>query len=173
MTDLRYPIGEFEWPARLSPSDRPNAVREIAETPADLRAAVLGLTDSELDTPYRPDGWTVRQVVHHLPDSHMNSYVRLKLALSEEVPTIRTYDEAAWAELLDAAAPIEGSLALLDHLHARWVYLWERLSVSDWNRRLRHPDFGEMGVDELLAFYAWHGKHHIAHIKRLRDREGW
>ncbi len=173
MMNLRYPIGEFELPARLSPGDRPNAIQEIALAPAHLRSAVRNLTDDRLDTPYRPDGWTVRQVVHHLPDSHMNSYLRLKLALSEDLPTVRTYDQAAWAELPDTAAPVEGSLALLEHLHARWVYLWERLAEPDWNRRLHHPDLGEMGVDELLAFYAWHGKHHIAHITRLREREGW
>jgi hypothetical protein len=164
MTDLRYPVGEFELPGKLPPSDRLGAIREIAETPSGLRSAVDGLTNAQLDTPYRPGGWTVRQVVHHLPDSHMNSYVRLKLALSEEVPTIRTYDEAAWAELPDAAGPVEASLARVERHHARGGVLC---------RRLRHPDLGEMGVDELLAFYAWHGKHHIAHITRLRDREGW
>ncbi len=173
MTDLRYPIGEFELPGRLSPSDRLGAIQNVSEAPAHLRSAVLGLPDDRLDTPYRPNGWTVRQVVHHLPDSHMNSYLRLKLALSEDVPTVRTYNEAVWAELPDAAAPVEGSLALLEHLHARWVYLWERLAEPDWNRRLRHPDLGEMRVDELLAFYAWHGRHHVAHITRLREREGW
>ena len=173
MTDLRYPIGEFRLPGERSPSDRPLAIRDIAEAPGRLRAAAKGLSDRQLDTQYRPDGWTVRQVVHHLPDSHVNSYVRLKLALTEDVPTIRTYDEAAWAELPDAAAPIEMSLALLERLHERWVYLWQRLAELDWSRRLRHPDLGEMAVDELLAFYAWHGKHHVAHITGLRDREGW
>lgn len=173
MTDLRYPIGEFELRGKLSPSDRPLAVRDIEEAPAHLRAAVKGLSDRQLDTRYRPDGWTVRQVVHHLPDSHLNSYIRLKLALTEDVPSIRTYDEAALAELPDAAAPIDGSLALLERLHERWVYLWQRLTAPDWSRRLRHPDLGEMGLDELLAFYAWHGKHHVAHITGLRDREGW
>lgn len=173
MTDLRYPIGEFAMPGRLSPSDRRSAIHDIAEAPAQLRVAVAGLSDRQLDTQYRPGGWTVRQVVHHLPDSHVNSYVRLKLALTEHVPTIRTYDEAAWAKLPDAAAPIEGSLALLERLHERWVYLWERLTEAEWRRRLRHPDLGEMLVDELLAFYAWHGKHHIAHVTSLRAREGW
>ncbi|MDH3459173.1 MAG: bacillithiol transferase BstA [Gemmatimonadota bacterium] len=174
MMDLRYPIGEFEMPRRrLLPDARLIAIQEIAQAPAGLRSAVHGLSDDQLDTPYRPNGWTVRQVVHHLPDSHMNSYLRLKHALSEDVPTVRTYDEAAWAKLPDAAGPIEGSLALLERLHARWVYLWERLAEPDWGRRLRHPEVGEMGVDELLALYAWHGRHHIAHITRLRAREGW
>lgn len=173
MTDLRYPIGSFRLPARLSPGDRLLAIRDIEETPARVRSAVAGLSEDQVDTPYRPDGWTVRQVVHHLPDSHVNAYVRLKLALTEAVPTIRTYDQAVWSELPDAAAPIDGSLLLLEHLHERWVYLWRRLTEPDWDRRLRHPELGEMGVDELLALYAWHGKHHVAHITALRGREGW
>jgi len=173
MTDLRYPIGTFTLPAKLSPAARPLAIRDIEETPRRLRAAVKDLSESQLDTSYRPDGWSVRQVVHHLPDSHMNSYVRLKRALTEHVPTVQTYDEASWAELPDAAAPIEGSMALLERLHERWVYLWQRLADPDWVRQPRHPDLGEMRVDELLAFYAWHGKHHVAHITRLREREGW
>lgn len=173
MKDFRYPIGEFALPGELSPSERLSGIQDIEEAPAHLRAAVAGLSERQLDTRYRPGGWTVRQVVHHLPDSHVNSYVRLKLALTEELPTIRTYDEAAWAELPDAAAPVEVSLALLERLHERWVYLWQRLTESDWGRRLRHPDLGVMRVDELLAFYAWHGKHHIAHITSLRAREGW
>ncbi len=173
MTDLRYPIGAFTLPAKLSPADRSLAMRDIEETPARLRTAVDGLTESQLDTPYRPDGWTVRQVVHHLPDSHMNSYIRLKRILTEPVPTVRTYDEAACADLPDAAAPIEGSMALLERLHERWVYLWQRLTDADWVRRFRHPELGEMRLGELLALYAWHGKHHVAHITNLRKREGW
>lgn len=173
MTDLRYPIGEFAFPGQLSASDRLRAIEDIAEAPAQLRGAVAGLSNSQLDTQYRPGGWTVRQVVHHLPDSHVNSYVRLKLALTEDLPTIRTYDQAAWANLPDAAGPIEGSLELLERLHERWVFLWRRLAEADWKRRLRHPELGEMRVDELLALYAWHGKHHIAHITSLRARKGW
>lgn len=173
MTDLRYPIGEFKLPAKLAPEDRPLAIRDIADAPAHLRAAVTNLSEDQLDTPYRSGGWTVRQVVHHLPDSHMNAYTRLKLAMTEDVPTIRTYDEAAWAKLPDAAGPIELSLGLLERLHERWVYLWQRLKAPHWGRRLFHPDLGQMGVDELLAFYAWHGKHHVAHITALRKREGW
>lgn len=173
MTDLRYPIGQFDLPARLSPSGRAAAIQDIADAPGHLRAAVAGLSEGQLDTPYRPDGWTVRQVVHHLPDSHMNSYTRLKLALTEDVPTIRTYNEAAWAKLPDAAGPIEPSLALIERLHDRWVYLWQRLQAPEWDRRLFHPELGEMTVDELLAFYAWHGKHHVAHITTLRQQQGW
>jgi DinB superfamily len=170
---LRFPIGEFEFQAAPSPESRPALILEIEETPAQLNAAVKGLSDIQLDTPYRPQGWTVRQVVHHLPDSHMNSFVRLKLALAEDKPTIRAYNEAAWALLPDAAAPIAFSLSLLEHLHERWVYLWRRLTTDDWDRLFYHPELGDMRVDELLALYAWHGKHHVAHISRLRDREGW
>ena len=173
MTDLRFPIGPFALPGELSHADRMLAIHDIEETPGQLRSAVDDLDDSQLDTPYRPDGWSVRQVVHHLPDSHMNSYLRLKLALTEQVPVVRTYDEAAWARLPDAAAPIAGSLALLERLHQRWVYLWRALADSDWVRRLRHPELGEMSVDDLLGFYAWHGKHHVAHITSLRERKGW
>lgn len=172
-TDLRYPIGRFTLPAPLLPADRPGAIAAIAEAPARLRAAVSDLSEEQLDTPYRPGGWTLRQVVHHVPDSHVNAYVRLKLTLTEDVPTIRPYDEAAWAELPDAAGPIQHSLGLLDRLHERWVYLWRHLDEPDWDRRLRHPEMGALGVDELCALYAWHGKHHVAHITTLRAREGW
>jgi hypothetical protein len=172
-TDPRFPIGEFNLPGSGALEDRPGLIRDIEETPALLRSAVSGLSDVQLDTPYRADGWTVRQVVHHLPDSHVNSYVRLKLALTEDVPTIMLYDEATWAELPDSAAPVAVSLSLLEHLHARWVIIWKSLGETDWERTLVHPELGVMRVDELLAFYAWHGKHHIAHITRLRDREGW
>lgn len=173
LPDLRYPIGPFRSPGALAPEARASAIAELADAPAHLRAAVSGLPDARLDTPYRPDGWTVRQVVHHLPDSHVNSYVRLKLALTEDAPLIRPYDEARWAMLPDAGAPVALSLDLLEHLHARWVYLWRRLTDADWARTLRHPELGVMRVDELLAFYAWHGRHHVAHITSLRLREGW
>lgn len=173
MTDLRYPIGNFALPGELSPSDRRSAIDDLVQAPAQLRTAVDGLSSHQLDTQYRPGGWTVRQVVHHVPDSHLNSYVRLKLALTEDVPTIRTYDEARWAELPDAAGPIEMSLSLLEHVHDRWVYLWNRLTDEQWRRQLWHPDLGNMRVDELLAYYAWHGKHHVGHITSLRAREQW
>jgi uncharacterized damage-inducible protein DinB len=146
----------------------------IAATPARLRAAVAGLSESQLDTPYREGGWTVRQVVHHLPDSHINSYVRFKLAITEHQPTIKTYEEAAWAETLEArTAPIDISLDLLDALHARWVLFLRSLSAEDFQRTLNHPEHGLMTVDALLALYAWHGPHHIAHITGLRARKGW
>ena len=173
MDDLRYPIGSFVLPSKLTPTERERAIQDLADTPANLRSAVAGLSVNQLDTPYRPGGWTIRQVVHHLPDSHMNSYIRLKLALTEEGPTIRTYDEAAWAKLPDAAAPIEPSLVLLEALHARWVYLWRHVQTPEWDRPLFHPELGDMDVDELLAFYAWHGKHHVAHITSLRERTEW
>jgi uncharacterized damage-inducible protein DinB len=140
-----------------------------------LRAAVTGLTDAQLDTPYRPGGWTVRQVVHHVPDSHMNAYTRFKLALTEDVPTIKPYDEAKWAELDDSKSKmVEHSLALLEALHARWVFLLERLKPADFDRKLNHPEWdAPMTLDMLLALYAWHGKHHVAHVTELRKRSGW
>jgi len=173
MTDLRYPIGMFKRPGPLDAEARIALIDSLASAPAGLRKAVEGLSDAQLDTPYRPGGWTVRQVVHHLPDSHVNSYCRLKLALTEEMPTIRPYDEARWAELPDGAAPVELSLALMDALHARWVLLFRSLTESDWSREFRHPESGIWRVDHHLALYAWHGSHHIAHITSLREREGW
>lgn len=171
--DLRYPVGEFVPPDTVAPDDRRTAIDDIEMAPAKLRDAVAGLSDEQLDTPYRPGGWTVRQVVHHLPDSHTNGYFRLKLALTEETPTIRAYDEKAWAELPDSAAPIAVSLDLLAHLHTRWVILWRSLTDADWTRPFHHPEAGDMRIDQLLALYAWHGKHHVAHVTALRAREGW
>ena len=159
--------------APLDAAQRATAITSIDETPARLRRAVHGLVDQQLDTPYRPGGWTVRQVVHHLPDSHINSYCRFKLALTEDTPVIKTYEEARWAELPDARAPIEISMALLDALHRRWVLLLRHIPDDGWNRTLRHPDMGVMRVDWLLAFYGWHGPHHVAHVTRLRERKGW
>ena len=141
--------------------------------PAKLKAAVGGLNDRQLDTPYRPGGWTVRQVVHHLPDSHLNSFVRFKLALTEEEPTIKPYDEARWAELADSKAPIELSLPLLENLHERWVLLLNSLTPADWQRKFRHPERGPMTLTDNLQIYAWHGRHHVAHITALRERNGW
>lgn len=149
-------------------------IEEIARTPANLRSAVQGLSTKQLDTPYRPGGWTVRQVVHHLPDSHMNSYVRFKLALTEDEPTIKPYAEDRWAELSDTkATPIETSLTLLDSLHARWVALLRSLDSEQWKRNFRHPELGPVSLEKSLALYAWHGRHHVAHIRNLREREGW
>jgi uncharacterized damage-inducible protein DinB len=149
-------------------------IAEIAETPAKLRAAVAGLNEDQLQTPYREGGWTVRQVVHHVPDSHMNAYVRFKLALTETEPLIKPYKEAAWAELADSReTPIEVSLALLDHLHDRWVRLLRSLREEDFARPFRHPELGVVPLERNLALYAWHGKHHVAHITALRERERW
>ena len=173
--DLRFPVGKFTRPAVLSSSERGDAIEAIAQAPAALRAAVQGLTDAQLDTPYRPDGWTVRQVVHHVPDSHMNAYVRFKLALTEDVPTIKPYDEAKWAELDDGKSKlVEQSLTLLDALHTRWVFLLRRLQPSDFARKVNHPDWdAPLSLDVLLALYAWHGRHHVAHITSLRKRMKW
>jgi uncharacterized damage-inducible protein DinB len=173
-TDLRYPIGRFRRPERVSADERARLIDEIAAAPRQLREAVRGLTPAQLATPYRPGGWTVHQVVNHVPDSHLNAYVRIKLALTEDEPTIKPYDEARWAELRDGReAPIETSLALLDALHERWVLLLRSLSPADCARRLKHPETGVQTVDQVIALYAWHGRHHTAHITSLREREGW
>jgi len=169
----RYPIGNFAMPAQITPARRQEAIEEIASTPAKLRAAVKGLSETQLDTPYREGGWTVRQVVHHVPDSHLNAYVRLKLALTENKPTIKPYDEAAWAKLADSKAPIEVSQTLLDSVHSRWDRLWRSLKTEDFARKLIHPEHGERTVDWLLFVYEWHGKHHAAHITELRKQKGW
>jgi hypothetical protein len=172
--DLQYPIGRFEFPREVSSEDRARFIQEIADTPANLGAAVAGLSAGQLDTPYRPGGWTVRQVVHHVPDSHMNSYVRFRLALTEDEPTIKPYDESRWAELADSrTARIETSLALLESLHERWVLLLRSLSPADFRRQFRHPELGVVSLEKNLALYAWHGRHHVAHIHSLRERMGW
>ncbi len=172
--DLRYPIGKFDGEGPITPERLRQWIGEIAAAPGQLRAAVAGLTDAQLDTPYRPGGWTVRQVVHHLPDSHINSYCRFRLALTEDVPTIKPYVEARWAELPDAGtAPAELSLALLESLHRRWVVLLESLTETDWSRRFRHPELGERTLGATAGLYAWHGRHHVAHITSLRERMGW
>jgi len=172
--DPRYPVGNFEMPAPVTPARRQQAMDEIAATPAKLRAAAKGLNDSQLDTPYREGGWTVRQVVHHVPDSHLNAYVRLKLALTEEKPTIKPYDQEAWANLADSkSTPIEVSLTLLSTVHDRWDRLWRSLKAEHFARVLIHPEHGERTVDWLLFLYAWHGRHHTAHITELRKQKGW
>jgi uncharacterized damage-inducible protein DinB len=174
MNDLRYPIGRMKLPAEVSVAQRNQYLDEIAAAPAHLRAAVEGLSDDQLDTPYRPGGWTVRQVVHHVPDSHLNSYVRCKWALTETEPPIKTYDQDGWAMLPDArTAPIEISLALLDAVHERWLALLQGLSDDDFARTFKHPEWGLVRLDQNLAIYAWHGQHHVAHITGLREREGW
>lgn len=171
---LRFPLGRFAPQDHLTAEDRRRLWDEIAAAPAALRAAVEGLDDAQLDTVYRPGGWTVRQVVHHVPDSHLNAYTRFKLAVTEDIPTIRTYDEAAWGELEDAReARVEVSLDLLDALHARWVPWLRSLSEEDYERRLDHPEFGQMTLETLLQLYAWHGAHHVAHVTSLRQRMSW
>jgi uncharacterized damage-inducible protein DinB len=173
MTDLRYPIGEFRLPAAITPEMRATGLQALAELPARMRDAVRGLSESQLDTPYRPAGWTVRQVVHHVPDSHLNAYMRLKLALTEDNPTIKPYDQDACASLADQRLPTEISLSLLDALHARWLAVWNSLTAEQFARPLYHPEIGAITVDYLLQHYAWHSRHHVAHITRLREREGW
>lgn len=174
MDELRYPTGRFTRPDDLTVDQRRAAIETIATTPVQMRAAVRGLTDAQLDTPYRPGGWTVRQLVHHVPDSHANAYCRFKLALTEDTPTIKPYDEAAWALLDDTrTTPVETSLTMLDVLHDRWVRLLRAMSANDFARRLNHPENGMMNLDQLLALYAWHGPHHVAHVTKLRERAGW
>jgi uncharacterized damage-inducible protein DinB len=174
MNDPRYPIGKFQAPPTYDPVGRAACIRQIEEAPARLRDAVNGLSERQLDQPYREGGWTVRQVVHHLPDSHMNSYIRFKLAVTEDEPLIKPYDEAQWAKLHDATtAAVEVSLALLEALHRRWVIFLRSLSEAQLSRTFRHPELGIISLDQNLALYAWHGRHHVAHITALRDRLGW
>ena len=172
--DLRYPVGKFKLPEAVSVEDRQKFIDEIAATPAHLRAAVAGLTDQQLETPYRPEGWTVRQVVHHVPDSHLNSYCRFRLALTEDEPAIKAYAEDRWAQLSDArSGPVEVSLQLLECLHTRWVALLRSLTEAEWKRTFRHSDLGLVRLDQNAALYAWHGRHHVAHITTLRERMAW
>jgi uncharacterized damage-inducible protein DinB len=172
--DLRYPIGSFDLDDTPTDEQITQAINEIAEAPAKLRAAVEGLTSEQIETPYRPGGWTVRQVVHHVPDSHLNSYCRFKLALTEDEPTIKAYHEDRWAELGDVrAAPIEVSLALLESLHERWVLLLKSLAQPDFARTFRHPDIGVVSLAQSACLYAWHGRHHVAHVTSLRKRMRW
>jgi hypothetical protein len=174
MPDLRYPIGKFTFDGSLAEAQKQKFLDDIAHAPEDLRAAVKGLSEPQLDTPYRPEGWTVRQVAHHVPDSHLNAYIRFKLALTEQEPTIRPYAEDRWAQLADTrTTPVEVSLALLDSLHDRWVRLLRALNPDEWKRTFRHPELGLMSLERNLALYAWHGRHHVAHITALRDRNGW
>jgi len=172
--DLRFPIGEFKTHSNVTESMRKNWVNVIEESPSKLRAAVSGLSPQQIDTPYRPGGWTVRQVVHHLPDSHINTYSWVRIALTEDEPAIKMYDEKAWAELHDArTAPLEVSLALYEALHARWVLFWKSLPAADYARTFRDPGLGTTTLDAGLDYYAWHCRHHVAHITSLRERMGW
>jgi uncharacterized damage-inducible protein DinB len=174
MSDPRFPIGKFHYEGAPSEERRAKFIDEIERTPSAIRAAVDALSPQQLDTPYRDGGWTVQQVVHHVPDSHMNAYVRFKLALTEDEPTVKPYAEDRWAKLGDTqSTPIEVSLALLENLHARWVTLLRSLGAEDWKRTFKHPELGLMPLERNLALYAWHGKHHTAHITELRKRMGW
>ena len=172
--DPRYPVGKYQVPTEVTPAKRAEAIREIGAAPQKIRAAVNGLNDAQLDTRYRDGGWTVRQVVHHLADSHMNAYMRWRLALTENEPTIKPYEEGAWAKLEDAAhAPVEVSLKLLDALHERWVRLLQSAQDHDFARTFRHPEHGVRTLDWMLFLYAWHGTHHTAHVTELRKQKGW
>ena len=173
--DLSYPIGKFEYAGSSTPEQRVQYIREIEETPARLREAIRGLNEQQLNTPYRPSGWMVRQVVHHVPESHMNAYIRFKLGLTEDNPTIKPYNEKRWSETPDVATtPLDVSLALLENVHKRWVILLRALTPSDLARTIVHPEYGtSLSLDRYLAMYAWHGKHHVAHITSLRERNAW
>jgi hypothetical protein len=172
--DLSYPIGQCEYPPSVSVDARNQHISEIEAAPARFRQAVAGLNDAQLDTPYRPGGWSVRQLVHHFADSHMNAYVRYRLALTEPEPTIKPYDEKKWAELSDAhTLPVDVSLQLIESLHRRWVTLLRSLSDGDFARTLKHPELGVLRLDTYLAAYGWHCRHHAAHITGLRNRMGW
>jgi hypothetical protein len=172
--DLSYPIGRFDFGKPVVAGARPQLIAEIEAAPARFREAVRGLGDEQLDTPYRPGGWTVRQVVHHVADSHMNSYLRFRLALTEEEPAVKGYDQRLWAEMRDVRnGPVEMSLALLEGLHVRWVALLKSMTDADFERRFRHSEIGLVRLDTNLALYAWHGRHHAAHITGLRERMHW
>jgi uncharacterized damage-inducible protein DinB len=172
--DPKYPIGKFQRPEKVSVHERMAAIAALAELPGKLKEAVEGLGREQLDMPYREGGWTVRQLVHHIADSHMNSFLRLRLALTEDWPTITPYDEKAWAMLRDStAAPVKLSTALLEALHARWVMVLESLTEEQWTRGMKHPVNGPMTVEMATQLYAWHSRHHVAHITRLRENKGW
>lgn len=172
--DPRFPTGKFQFNPEITAQSRHKAIESIRATPAALRDAVRGLDATQLETPYRDGGWSVRQVVHHVPESHMNAFTRFKLALTEDNPTFKPYNEDAWVRLGDTArTPVETSLALLDALHARWVTLLDVMTAEDFMRPLTHPDSGAMTLDRMLQLYAWHGPHHVAHVTALRARKGW
>jgi uncharacterized damage-inducible protein DinB len=174
MDQLKFPIGRFEAPSIISKADRDLYVQAIEELPAQLRESVDGLSDGQLDTAYREGGWSVRQVVHHLADSHANNYARIRFALTEENPAIKPYDEAKWAELPDARSfRLESSLKMVEGIHERWTALMRSFTEADWKRTFYHPERGVVALDETMALYAWHGRHHVAHIRNLRQRKNW
>lgn len=171
---LSYPIGPFSPKEHITPEERGRLIDDLSAQPAMFRAAVAGLTQEQLDTRYRPGGWTVRQVIHHVPDSHLNSYVRFKWAVTEDNPAIKVYDQSAWGETKDSLeGDIEPSLSLLEALHERWTAWLRTLSEDDWKRTFQHPELGPVGLEKNLQLYAWHGEHHLAHINGLKDRMGW
>ncbi len=171
--DLRFPIGEFITNFEVTLDLRQSYIDTIANLPNDLAKAVDGLDDEQLDTKYRPEGWTIRQVIHHVADSHLNSYCRFKLAMTEDLPTIRAYDEASWAELADNKMPVEISMKIIEGIHGRWAVMLKSMSDVDFKRELIHPDSGKWTLDKFLGLYVWHSKHHLAHITALRERKGW
>lgn len=172
--DLRYPIGKFDKNFAQTPETRAAFITTISDLPANLTAAVKGLNEGQLDTPYRPEGWTLRQTVHHVADSHINSLCRFKLALTEdEPPTIRPYYEDRWAELADSKMPVDVSLAIVEGVHRRWAALLESMTDEDFAREFIHPETGTWTLDKVLALYAWHSRHHTAHITSTRERNGW
>ena len=174
MSDPRYPIGKFTRVSSLTPDERATCIDQVAAAPGQFRRAVTGLTPAQLDTPYRDGGWTVRQLVHHLPDSHMNAYVRFKLGLTEDAPAVKTYEEKDWAQTPEVTVtPVDVSLALLDALHARWVTLLRAMTPSQFARTITHPEWGTPTLDAMLALYAWHGRHHTVHVTALRERMAW
>lgn len=174
MTDLQYPVGKFERQANYTALEIQESIEVLEKLPQQMRTSVAGLSAEQLETPYREGGWSLLQVVHHVPDSHINSFVRFKLALTEENPTIKPYDEAAWAELSDSRdTPIETSLDLLESLHARWVIVLRSIKPEQWKRTFNHPQNGSMTLEHALALYAWHSRHHLGHITQTRARMGW
>jgi hypothetical protein len=170
---LSFPVGRFDREAPITAATRTAAIAAIEALPQQMRAATAGLSDTQLETPYRPGGWTVRQVVHHVADSHMNGYIRAKLALTESNPTIKPYDQDAWAALADARLPIDVSLTLIDALHQRWASVWKAVQPDQFSRTFQHPELGALTLDTHLHLYAWHSRHHVAHITGLRRRERW
>jgi hypothetical protein len=174
MSDPRFPIGKFHFEGPPSEEQRAKFISDIEQTPAAMWAATSGLSPEQLDTPYRDGGWTVRHVVHHVPDSHLNAYVRFKLALTEDEPTIKPYAEDRWAQLADTqSTPVEVSLVLLESLHTRWVRLLRSIEPEQWRRTFRHPEMGLVSLEKNVALYSWHGRHHVAHVTELRKRMGW
>ena len=171
--DPRYPIGGFVVPDTITSDDRNGAIATLAELPEQLRNAVDGLTHAQLSAPYREGGWTLRQVIHHVADSHMNAFARVRMALTEDWPTIKPYNEKAWAQLHDSAAPVEWSLELIESLHARWVMMLQSLDEEQWHRGFNHPENGPVTVELAALSYAWHSRHHVAHIIQLRMKEEW